>query len=91
MLPGVEVFGAPATGGAIVAGGTLEPVVGLVGGGRMPESGETVPSALPGEVPSGEVGLGVAPRPEPAGPLVPPAVCACAGPVSASRIAVMAM
>ena len=79
IVPGVEVFGTPATGGAVVRGVTLDPVVVPPGGGTT-ELG--APVGLLGEGLLGVVG--VAPRLEPAGPLVPPAVCACAEPVSAS-------
>ena len=92
MVPGVDVFGTPATGGAVVGGDELrpEPVVpvpvdGLVVGDGTAEPGG-VPMAEFGGVPIVDPGAGVAPRLEPAGPLVPPAVCAFATPVSASRM-----
>ena len=102
-MPGVEVFGTPATGGAVLGDGepTLDPVVpvpvdGLGVADGTDEPGGVpmvelfgVPIVEPGLVKPGLVvpGLGVAPRLDPAGPLVPPAVCAFATPVSASRMA----
>jgi hypothetical protein len=81
IVPGVEVFGTPATGGATIPGDvTLDPVVPVPGDGTV-DPGAAVPAGFPG---AGIAGLGVAPRPEPAGPLVPPAVCAFAWLVSAS-------
>jgi hypothetical protein len=93
IVPGVEVLGTPATGGAVDVGGdvALEPVVvpvpvdGLVTVGGTVEPGAGV---VPGDV-TDEPGAGVAPRLEPAGPLVPPAVCALACPANA-RSATMA-
>jgi hypothetical protein len=72
IVPGVEVFGAPATGGA-VGRGAVDPVVPVPVDGMAGLVG--APVGFPGV---GVPGLGVAPRLEPAGPLVPPAVCAFA-------------
>jgi hypothetical protein len=84
-VPGVDVFGTPATGGAVVGGGVLrlEPVVpvpvdGLVIGDGTDDPGAGVPMAEPGDVPIVEPGLGAAPGLEPTDPPVPPTVCACA-------------
>jgi hypothetical protein len=61
MMPGVEVFGTPPTDGTSMGGGAkLDPVVKLVEGDEL----------------NSEFESGIAPRLEPAGPLVPPAVCA---------------
>ena len=87
IVPGDEVFGTPATGGAVVAGGgddALDPVVpvdGLVvvGGADVPGAG--VPIEGFGTVPVMAPGSGVAPTFDRAGP-VP--VCALAYPLNAS-------
>ena len=78
MMPGVDVFGAPATCGAIIPDTGLEPVVNasVCGDGvNVPGSGAPVPS--PGDGDRSEPGAGVAPRLEPAGPVLP-TVCALA-------------
>ncbi|ETR79116.1 hypothetical protein X566_13540 [Afipia sp. P52-10] len=95
--PGVDVFGTPATGGAPVGAGDDRPEP-VVPGTEEPAGGTVAPGIVPGEPTPGVVpvpgvagetlGLGVAPRLDPAGPVVPPAVCAWAWPANAISMTV---